>query len=96
MSVPPTKTSTAPVADNEVELQAQPIDLAHKSTSSSSSTSSNPPASARVIGDASKPIFLVNSVLVLSNVKPGDNCGMPFLLRLSPQEAQDLLLLEQA
>jgi hypothetical protein len=58
MSTPQPKLSSALAADNEVDLQAQPMDLAHKSspmiTSSGATSIPN-----RVIGEAAKPIFLV-------------------------------------
>lgn len=80
MSAPPPKPSTAPPADNEVELQAQPIDLAHKSSSSSSTASSFQSVPARVIGDASKPIFLVLA-LPLQNLKqPANHFGISFFV----------------
>ncbi|XP_046457106.1 histone deacetylase complex subunit SAP130-like isoform X1 [Daphnia pulex] len=58
MSTPQPKLNCALGADNEVELQAQPMDLAHKSSSMITSTGSATSIPTRVIGEAAKPIFL--------------------------------------
>lgn len=60
MSTPQAKQSSAPAADNEVELQSLPMDLAHKSnpTITSGSTTAVP---TRV--ETAKPIFLVGFIL---------------------------------
>ena len=59
MSTPQTKQSSAPAADNEVELQSQPMDLAHKSNPVLTGSATALPT--RVIGETAKPIFLVRS-----------------------------------
>lgn len=59
MSTPQPKLNSALGADNEVELQAQPMDLAHKSSPMITSTGSATSIPTRVIGEAAKPIFLV-------------------------------------
>ncbi|XP_059351541.1 histone deacetylase complex subunit SAP130-like isoform X2 [Daphnia carinata] len=59
MSASHTKQSSASGADNNIELQAQPMDLAHKSSPMISSSGSATSVTNRAVGEAAKPIFLV-------------------------------------
>lgn len=58
MSASHTKQSSAPGSDNNIELQAQPMDLAHKSNPMISSSGSATSVTNRTVGEAAKPIFL--------------------------------------
>lgn len=59
MTTPQARQNSAPAADNEVELQSQPMDLAHKSSPVITTAGT---ATARVIGEGAKSIFLVRSL----------------------------------
>lgn len=56
MSVPPAKSSSASAAENEGELQSQPMDLASKPTSANLPTT----VPARQLVTESKPVILVS------------------------------------
>jgi hypothetical protein len=62
----PTNTTTALAKADKEDQHSQPIDLAHRPVSTMAGSGSIPP---RLIGDTSKPIYLVYCSFFLSVVK---------------------------